>query len=368
MSDFRAFLVGKWDAAAAAAGMLRSSPSEAKRRILDGSLQLLVQYNPAHIAISHDEVLCELRFPDDDTENKEGTGQLQFEAPTSEVLPQHAVLINVSPLVRYWLPQSWMSVMTMKLMRGHSLFVLDLPLLKPQRLDKKLLQYGIEVVDAMHDPHFALGFNSSGAWASVNHFHLQGFLMDELHGLLSGSPKRFPILNQQRSERFRFGSVVVYDFPSWPMRCYAVGIDTSTTQQKSKDSHERDALVNSVWRFVELLQTRNVAHNALIAHDELDSPLVIVFPRQLQRESGLGLVEHGRDVTTTAVSSSGGLRFAIAELAGLVIAGNERTFHGFTQDQYARILETELSLSEDEMNDLTALWRRQLETINGNLS
>ncbi|KAF1328942.1 Ciliate-e2/ciliate-e2-unclassified protein kinase, partial [Globisporangium splendens] len=344
MSDFRAFLLGKWDAAAATAGVLRSSPSEAQCRALDGSLQLLVQYNPTHVAkkrpvdpqllrtganppiatttaaasafnftkISHDEVLCELRFPGDDTEDNEGIGQLQFDAPASETLPQHAVLINVSPL----------------------------------RLGRKLLQYSIEIVDAMHEPHFAVGFNSSGAWSSVNHFHLQGFFTDELHGLPSGSPKRFPILNQQRSERFRFGNVVVYDFPFWPIHCYAAGIDASTTQQKSVDPRERETLVNAVWCFVELLQARNVAHNVLIGHDEPDFPLVIVFPRQLQRESSIGPVEQGGYVTTTTASSSGCLRFAIAELAGLVIAGDEKTLNELTQDQYARILETEVSLSE----------------------
>lgn len=42
-------------------------------------------------------------------------------------------------------------------MRGHSLFVLDLPQVKPQMLERQYLRNGLSIVRAAQDPHFALG-------------------------------------------------------------------------------------------------------------------------------------------------------------------------------------------------------------------
>lgn len=42
-------------------------------------------------------------------------------------------------------------------MRGHSLFVFDLPQVHPQKLTLQYLRRGLSIVHAAPSPHFALG-------------------------------------------------------------------------------------------------------------------------------------------------------------------------------------------------------------------
>ncbi|XP_041853944.1 GDP-D-glucose phosphorylase 1 [Melanotaenia boesemani] len=71
------------------------------------------------------------------------------------------VLINVSPLEF-----------------GHCLFVPDPLQCFPQILTRSAVQFGIESVLLSSDPGFRVGFNSLGAFASVNHLHLHGYYLD----------------------------------------------------------------------------------------------------------------------------------------------------------------------------------------------
>lgn len=70
------------------------------------------------------------------------------------------VLVNVSPLEF-----------------GHCLFVPDPARCFPQILTRPAIQVGIESVLLSSDPAFRVGFNSLGAFASVNHLHLHGYYL-----------------------------------------------------------------------------------------------------------------------------------------------------------------------------------------------
>uniref|UniRef100_A0A8C5RPQ8 GDP-D-glucose phosphorylase 1 n=1 Tax=Laticauda laticaudata TaxID=8630 RepID=A0A8C5RPQ8_LATLA len=71
------------------------------------------------------------------------------------------VAINVSPLER-----------------GHVLLVPEPALALPQVLTAEALLAGLEAVLLSAHPGFRLGFNSLGAFASVNHLHLHAFYLD----------------------------------------------------------------------------------------------------------------------------------------------------------------------------------------------
>ncbi|XP_056138398.1 GDP-D-glucose phosphorylase 1 [Lampris incognitus] len=75
------------------------------------------------------------------------------------------VLVNVSPLEF-----------------GHCLFVPEPSRCLPQILTRFAIRTGIESVLLSADPGFRVGFNSLGAFASVNHLHLHGYYLNhELH-------------------------------------------------------------------------------------------------------------------------------------------------------------------------------------------
>ncbi|XP_054476635.1 GDP-D-glucose phosphorylase 1 isoform X2 [Anoplopoma fimbria] len=71
------------------------------------------------------------------------------------------VLVNVSPLEF-----------------GHCLLVPDPSRCFPQVMTSFAIQAGIEAVLLSCDPGFRVGFNSLGAFASVNHLHLHGYYLD----------------------------------------------------------------------------------------------------------------------------------------------------------------------------------------------
>lgn len=189
----------------------------------------------------------------------------------------------------------------------------------------------------------AAGFNSTGAWSSVNHFHLQGFFLNEL------SAQPLPVLTQRRRELFQYcgadAPVAAFELPDWPMHCYAIGArDRSSASRAVVRS-----IVHVAWTLVELLQAQNVPHNVLLAHDiETSQPLVIVFPRKLQQENGVTLFPE--------LSGGVGLHFAIAEVAGLVVASSAGVFERFTQDAFVQILSDEVSLTKVRLRYCLVLW------------
>ncbi|XP_044050200.1 GDP-D-glucose phosphorylase 1 isoform X2 [Siniperca chuatsi] len=101
--------------------------------------------------ISPEEIIFEMIK---DTEGRNEKGQLH--QPCRMV-----VLVNVSPLEF-----------------GHCLFVPDPSRCFPQVLTRFTIQVGIESVLLSSDAGFRVGFNSLGAFASVNHLHLHGYYLD----------------------------------------------------------------------------------------------------------------------------------------------------------------------------------------------
>ncbi|TMW64801.1 hypothetical protein Poli38472_008968 [Pythium oligandrum] len=218
-------------------------------------------------------------------------------------------------------------------MRGHLLSIFDLAALRPQVLSLDLLQWALGFLSHVDDVDFALGFNSAGAWSSVNHAHFQGFWLDEV----LGPNKQFPVVSQPRDELFRFrpgptrSSVAISSIRHWPMHCLAI---------EPAEKTQLDALAAAVWLVVSKLQQEDIPHNLLLVWKP--TPVVFVFPRQAQRISTLQLpVDSGDDS-----HQCGQLQFAVAEVAGLLVAGDEPTFRLISEESFCRILKQDVSLTQ----------------------
>ncbi|XP_029952228.1 GDP-D-glucose phosphorylase 1 [Salarias fasciatus] len=153
-------------------GLFRYHLGELQTRILPGPLGFVAQLNiqrgterrkPQEILsiqqkfnakqfnfnkINPDEIVCEMVRDSGDS--------AQLTPPSRMV-----VLVNVSPLEF-----------------GHCLFVPDPSRCLPQIITRFAIQVGIESVLLSSDPAFRVGFNSLGAFASVNHLHLHGYYLD----------------------------------------------------------------------------------------------------------------------------------------------------------------------------------------------
>lgn len=220
------------------------------------------------------------------------------------------------------------------------LFVLDLNLVKPQKMTEMFLRYGLSISNTMQREDFALGFNSTGAWSSVNHFHLQGYFFPPVEGTPSGN---FPVAAQSREELFRVNGAIVKSLPNWRTTCYAV--EPLNAVKNGED------VVKVAWALLELLQQRNIPHNLVIV-----GLVVFIFPRQPQCENGVGLF-----TDDSATEHTGRLRIAVAELSGLVIAGDRIVYDQLTEETFSFVLQKEVSLSTDEETAIVVEWKDKLD-------
>lgn len=94
--------------------------------------------------------------------------EVEEENGGSRTVPDHFVLVNVAPLVRICtaflelreiaaISQAGFIMDTLEQVRGHLLFVLDMNLLKPQKMSEKFLLYALSISQAMQNETFALG-------------------------------------------------------------------------------------------------------------------------------------------------------------------------------------------------------------------
>ncbi|XP_029290048.1 LOW QUALITY PROTEIN: GDP-D-glucose phosphorylase 1 [Cottoperca gobio] len=135
-----------------------------------------------------------------------------------------AVLVNVSPLEF-----------------GHCLFVPDPSRCFPQVLTSFAIQAVIESVLLSSDPSFRVGFNSLGAFASVNHLHLHGYYLN--HELKIESVSVKPLVPEK-------GFYRLLDFPSG--FCFYT------------ESECVEKVARAICRVTDFLVDRNIAHNMFL--------------------------------------------------------------------------------------------------------
>jgi GDP-L-galactose phosphorylase len=87
-------------------------------------------------------------------ESEDGTNQYYEKAPVSE--SPNVIAINVSP-IEY----------------GHVLLVPRVLNCTPQRIDPDTFLLALHMAAEADNPYFRLGYNSLGAFATINHLHFQ---------------------------------------------------------------------------------------------------------------------------------------------------------------------------------------------------
>ncbi|EEY64330.1 protein kinase [Phytophthora infestans T30-4] len=99
-------------------------------------------------------------------------------------------------------------------------------------------------------------------------------------------------------------------------------------------------VVHIAWALLELLQARGIPHNLLVV-----GTVLFVFPRQPQCENGVGMLFSDKSLDDSAMVYAGRLRVAVAELSGLIVAGDSVAYENLTEEMFNSILRREVSLS-----------------------
>ncbi|KAM7002748.1 GDP-D-glucose phosphorylase 1 [Tautogolabrus adspersus] len=245
--------------------------------------------------INHEEIIFEM-MKDNEGENERG----QLHQPCKMV-----VLVNVSPLEF-----------------GHCLFVPDPSQCFPQVLTTFAIQVGIESVLLSSDPGFRVGFNSLGAFASVNHLHLHGYYMD--HELKIESTPGKPLVPEM-------GFFRLLDFPG--------GFLFYTESEQVKKVARAICLVT------DFLVEGNIAHNLFLTrgcppmsekdHCSRKGVRIAVWPR----------------ISCFGAKEESAFNVALCELAGHLPFKNKKDYELTTERDVIEIIQKYL-LSDEELHTL----------------
>lgn len=219
------------------------------------------------------------------------------------------VLINVSPLGF-----------------GHCLFVPDPSLCFPQVLTKFAIQTGIESVLLSSDPGFRVGFNSLGAFASVNHLHLHGYYLN--HELKIESKPAEPLVPEKG----------FYHFPDFP------GGFLFYTESEGVEDISR-----TICEVTDFLVSNNIAHNVFLTrgHPPCDHTQI---EESHQSRNGVRIVVWPR-MSCLGAKELSAFNTALCELAGHLPFKNKTDYEVVTEEDVKNIILSHL-FHKDELHTL----------------
>lgn len=237
--------------------------------------------------INPEEIICEMA---------KCVGSSSIPNDHQNSLSKMLVLVNVSPLEF-----------------GHCLFVPDPLQCYPQVLTKFAVEVGIEITFLSSSPGFRVGFNSLGAFASVNHLHLHGYYLDHELALESIAVK--PLLPEK-------------DF--YRLINYHAGFLFYTETKTVGEVAE------SICKVTDFLVERNIAHNLFLTRG---CPPCECKPSERESSSrkGVRIILWPRKSCFGAKEESA-FNVALCELAGHLPFKNKTDYEKTTEEDVIEII------------------------------
>lgn len=206
---------------------------------------------------------------------------------------------------------------------GHSLIIPEPNQCYPQVLTPHSIQVGIECVLLSSDPGFRVGFNSLGAFASVNHLHLHAYYLNyEL--AIESAPAESVLADM--------GLYCLTNFPKGFLY-YTEGGDL-------------DLVVKAVHALTDFLVGHDIAHNLFLTRG---SPPDTEGTHDLRR-SGVRIVVWPRKSCFGAKEETA-FNVALCELAGHLPFKNREDYEATTEEKVHSIIR-KYTLPPETFNDL----------------
>ena len=224
----------------------------------------------------------------------------------------HLLLINVSP-IEY----------------GHVLLVPHALSALPQQVAPDTLLLALHLARQSDNPYFRVGFNSLGAYATVNHLHFQAYYLQAPFPL-ERAPCA-PLPTAAGGTRRRWRGVGAQRTVHFPVRCVVFEV-----------SHSLQQLAAALGEAALALQARNVPFNILMV-DRGDRAFLI--PQRFAARCAAGAVPEALLET--------GVNPAVFEIAGHLLYKRACDYEAATQDSAWALLE-QASLEEGDFLALVA--------------
>jgi len=205
---------------------------------------------------------------------------------------------------------------------GHVLLVPRVLDCLPQRIDHDSLLLALHLAAEVGNPSFRLGYNSLGAFATINHLHFQAYYLNLPFPIEKAPKRRVP----WKSEK---GGINIFELLNYPVR--GLVFEGGNTL---KD------LSNAVGSACICLQDNNIPYNVLIADC---GKRIFLFPQCYAEKQALGEVD--QEILDTQVNP------AVWEISGHIVLKRKQDFDRASED-YAWKLLAEVSLSEERFKEV----------------
>ncbi|KAK4795719.1 hypothetical protein SAY86_028045 [Trapa natans] len=243
-------------------------------------------------------------------------GDLLFfpNAPIDVDNSPNVVAINVSP-IEY----------------GHVLLIPRIFECLPQRIDRQSFLLALYMAAEAANPYFRLGYNSLGAFATINHLHFQAYYLAVPFPIEKALTKKVTTLES---------GVKISELVNYPVRGLIFEGGNTLLDLSNNVS---DACI--------CLQENNIPYNVLIADS---GKRIFLLPQCYAEKQALG--EVSAELLDTQVNP------AVWEISGHIVLKRKEDFEGASEGNAWRLL-AEVSLSEERFQEVNALI---FEAISGN--
>ncbi|KAH0987562.1 hypothetical protein GBA52_014739 [Prunus armeniaca] len=250
--------------------------------------------------VGQEEVLFQFEASED--------GEVQF-IPSVPVEPENSpsvVAINVSP-IEY----------------GHVLLIPRILERLPQRIDRESFLLALHMAAEAGNPYFRLGYNSLGAFATINHLHFQAYYLAVTFPIEKAPTKKITVSG---------AGVKVSELLNYPVR--GLVFEGGKTLQD---------LSNTVSDACICLQENNIPYNVLISDC---GKRIFLLPQCYAEKQALGEVR--AELLDTQVNP------AVWEISGHMVLKRKKDYEEASDENAWKLL-AEVSLSEERFQEVNAL-------------
>ncbi|GLT30063.1 hypothetical protein SLA2020_048850 [Shorea laevis] len=250
--------------------------------------------------VGQEEVLFQFEASED--------GEVQF-FPDAAIDTENSptvVAINVSP-IEY----------------GHVLLIPRILECLPQRIDHESFLLALYMAAEAGNPYFRLGYNSLGAFATINHLHFQAYYLAVPFPIEKAATKKITTLKD---------GVVISELLNYPVR--GLVFEGGNTVQDFANTVS-DACIR--------LQEKNIPYNVLISDC---GKRIFLLPQCYAEKQALG--EVSLELLDTQVNP------AVWEISGHMVLKRRKDYEEASEENACRLL-VEVSLSDERFQEVNAL-------------
>lgn len=317
-------LLGEWENRVQR-GLFRYDVTACETKVIPGQYGFIAQLNEGrHLKKRPTEFRVDkvLQPFDGNKFNFTKVGQdevlFQFEASkTSEVqfLPDAPIDVENSP--------SMVAINVSPIEYGHVLLIPRILECLPQRIDRESLLLALNMAVEARNPYFRVGYNSLGAFATINHLHFQAYYLAVPFPIEKAATKEITSLDV---------GVEISELVNYPVRGL---VFEGRNSLRGLSDTVSDACI--------CLQNNNIPYNVLISDC---GKRIFLSPQCYAEKQALG--EVSSELLDTQVNP------AVWEISGHMVLKRRKDYDEASEENAWRLL-AEVSLSEERFQEVTAL-------------